>query len=193
MVGKETYERAQQGDEEALAALVAEHTGLVVRVAQRYQGQGLDLEDLRQEGYIGLLDAIRGFRPAMGYAFSSYATPAIERQIQHALRKWNGKGKDHGPSSKSCEDFEFEDLLRAPTEEAAQLAIRMEPALERLRALSGLQRVVLVERYGLADDRPQSYEGIAAALGISAEEVVGLESEALAKLRGDGGVGHFKS
>lgn len=63
--------------------------GLVRSVARRYRDLGLPLEDLTQEGAIGLLEAIDAFDPRNGAAFSTYAFWRIRQSITHALT-------DHG-------------------------------------------------------------------------------------------------
>jgi RNA polymerase sigma factor (sigma-70 family) len=62
-----------------------DHQGLVVSIAARYRGRGLDFEDLVQEGTIGLIRASRAFRPEDGLQFSSLATKSIKRAIWRAL------------------------------------------------------------------------------------------------------------
>jgi RNA polymerase primary sigma factor len=62
-----------------------DHQGLVVSIADRYRGRGLDFEDLVQEGNLGLIRACRIFQPGRGLAFSTLATKAIRRAIWRAL------------------------------------------------------------------------------------------------------------
>jgi len=69
----------------ARAAFVAANYGLVVAVAARYQHRGLLLDDLVQEGHVGLLRAVDLFDPARGYKFSTYAVWWIKQGIRRAL------------------------------------------------------------------------------------------------------------
>jgi len=69
----------------ARAAFVAANHGLVVAVAARYQHRGLLLDDLVQEGTVGLLRAIDLFDPARSYKFSTYAVWWIKQAIRRAL------------------------------------------------------------------------------------------------------------
>jgi len=65
--------------------LIKEHKGLVVSMAKRYQGKGLDLEDLVQEGYIGLLTAQKKYKEDKGTKFSTYASYWIKQAIIRAI------------------------------------------------------------------------------------------------------------
>ena len=58
---------------------------LVVNIARGYTGKGLGLQDLIEEGNLGLLRAVEGFDPAMGTRFSTYASYWIKQSIKRAL------------------------------------------------------------------------------------------------------------
>jgi RNA polymerase sigma factor (sigma-70 family) len=89
MNSHDTIEKAQKGDQEALWTLIDENKGLVYRIVGRYRQRcvSLDREDLFQEGVLGLMRAVRGFDPARGYAFSTYAAPVIRSAMQRAIDK----------------------------------------------------------------------------------------------------------
>ena len=76
---------ALRTDVAARAAFVAANHGLVRTVAARYQQRGLPLDDLVQEGAVGLLRAVDLFDPARGYKFSTYAVWWIKQAIRRAL------------------------------------------------------------------------------------------------------------
>ena len=78
--------RAQDGDAAAENTLLEENLPLVIAIAKRYQGCGLDPEDLRQLGSIGLLKAIRRFDTQYNVCFSTYAVPLIAGEIRRFLR-----------------------------------------------------------------------------------------------------------
>lgn len=65
------------GDEDAVCTMVNSNLRLVVKIAQGYEGKGVPLMDLIQEGNIGLLIAARKFDPAREYRFSTYASKWI--------------------------------------------------------------------------------------------------------------------
>ncbi len=73
------------GDVEARDRMVRANLRLVVNIARGYTGKGLGLQDLIEEGNLGLLRAVEGFDPAMGTRFSTYASYWIKQSIKRAL------------------------------------------------------------------------------------------------------------
>ncbi|MCB0825351.1 MAG: RNA polymerase sigma factor RpoD/SigA [Armatimonadetes bacterium] len=81
---------ARQGSVEARDRLVEANIRLVINVAKSYQSRSIPLEDLIQEGVIGLMTAINRFDPEKGFRFSTYATHWIRQSIGRAV---DGKAK----------------------------------------------------------------------------------------------------
>jgi RNA polymerase primary sigma factor len=77
--------RVEQGDPVARETLVNSNIRLVASVARRYMGRGVPLEDMMQEGLIGLLRAIDKYNYLRGYRFSTYATHWIRQAISRAV------------------------------------------------------------------------------------------------------------
>lgn len=73
------------GDTRARDRMVRANLRLVVNIARGYTGKGLGLQDLIEEGNLGLLRAVEGFDPAVGTRFSTYASYWIKQSIKRAL------------------------------------------------------------------------------------------------------------
>lgn len=77
-------------DTQALSQLTTAHMRLVISIAARFRRYGLSMNDLIQEGHVGLLEAAARFEPERGVRFSTYATWWIRASIQdYILRNWS--------------------------------------------------------------------------------------------------------
>ena len=129
----ELAHRIKQGDEEALQKLTRSNLRFVVSVAKQYQGQGLGLIDLINEGNVGLITAARRFDETRGFTFISYAVWWIRQSILQALAEnsrmvrlpLNQVG-NVSRVNRFCNQFIQENERRPSVEEIAD-ALHLEP------------------------------------------------------------------
>jgi RNA polymerase primary sigma factor len=81
----ELAKRIERGDRLAKERMINSNLRLVVSIAKRYQGHGVPLLDLIQEGIIGLIRAVEKFDWRRGFKFSTYATWWIRQAVQRAV------------------------------------------------------------------------------------------------------------
>lgn len=148
---------ARAGDEGAKERLVEANMRLVINIARGYRSRQIPLEDLIQEGAIGLMQAVERFDPDRGFRFSTYAT--------HWVRQAIGRAIDN--KSKS---------IRLPAHVAQSLR-RVEKERQRLLYETGYEpsQDQIAQALGIAPNRLQT-------LLLVSRELVSLELEV-----GDGG------
>ena len=121
---------ARAGDSAACEQVLRENNGLIWSVVRRYYGRGVEPDDLYQLGCLGFLKAVRGFDPAYGTQFSTYAVPKIAGEIRRFLR-------DDGPVKVSRGQKEQALAIhRARNQLTDQLG--REPTLSELAQVTGL-------------------------------------------------------
>lgn len=76
---------AEKGEQEAIDSLINSNLRLVVSIAKKYMGRGMDLLDLVQEGNTGLMRAVEKFDWRRGFKFSTYATWWIRQAVTRAI------------------------------------------------------------------------------------------------------------
>ncbi len=159
---------ARAGDNDACERLLIDNSGLIWSVARRYYGRGVDPEDLYQLGCLGFLKAVRGFDPAYGTQFSTYAVPKIAGEIRRFLRDDGAVKISRGVKERALD-------LRLKRQELCQRLGR-EPTVSELAGAAGLE----VEDVAAAET---------AALSVaSLQEETGEDGLSLETVLGDDGI-----
>lgn len=137
---------AECHDQQALHQLTSAHMRLVISVAAKFRRYGLTMNDLVQEGHVGLLEAAARFDPHRGVRFSTYATWWIRASIQDfILRNWSIV---RGGTSSSQKSLFFN--------------------LRRLRAK--------IAKTGDKKSSHELYQELADAIGVSIKDVAMMDS-----------------
>lgn len=220
--------------------LIESNLKLVVSVAKRHTGRGLTLEDLIQEGNIGLIKAIDKFEYKKGFKFSTYATWWIRQAINRAIAdhsktiripvhivdnlcKINKILKEISQNDKEPDLEEIANTLQLSVKKIEEIfLITKEPIsidmtlgdsdatllIETLedynspnpfvesfhdelkeklfnifKILSSKEKEILIKRYGINNQKPESLEQVGKELSLSRERVRQLELRAMRKLK----------
>lgn len=188
--------RARRGDRAARHRLVSANLRFVVSIARHYQGRGLPMADLVNEGNLGLLRAVERFDETRGVRFVSYAHWWIRRAIVEAVRRESGLPTHEGGIARPVSLDEplgprgpntLQEVLaddRHPPPERRLVRLAMRHSLEAsLLDVPERERDVLRRYFGLDSDRPESLNAIAADLGITRERARQLKQRGLDRLR----------
>ncbi len=230
--------RASAGDDEARDKLIISNLRLVVSVAKKYFHVGLPMQDLIQEGNIGLIKAVERFDPELGKRFSTYATWWIKQSILRALTTTKGimryPAYVHDNISKIskfiqeyksehetvpeveaiAEALEFKvkdvkkylDLINqsyVSLEENFQDNVSLHSMIadksyfeedllaeydylelvDLLNKLNNKEKKVIINRYGLFDNKIKTLEQIGAEMNLTRERIRQIQLIALKKLR----------
>lgn len=137
--------RASEGDKKAKDELVERNLRLVVREAKRFQGLGLSILDLIQEGNIGLIRAIEKFDSSKNTKISTYAVWWIRQNIMRAIN-------DHGRNIR-IPTYLMVDILRLQrVRKSLIVSSGEEPSLERIAQEMKLPLEKVEELYSLQND-----------------------------------------
>ena len=181
----ELAKRIERGDLAAKERMINANLRLVISVARKYQGQGLPLGDLIQEGMLGLIRAVEKFDWRKGFKFSTYGTLWIRQAIGRGLA--NSGRTVRLPvhivaRARKIQDAERKlavELGRSPTEE--EIAAFVELPLDEVADIRRADRGPTSLDQGVGEDGDTALGDLIAGDGPSVEEevVAGIEDERL--------------
>lgn len=196
---------AFKGDKEAQQKLVKANLRFVVTMAHKYEGHGLDFEDLVSEGNFGLMHAAKKFNPERKTRFITYAVWWIRHYMNKAVYeqgkavripigrkeelydgRWNVASLDKPLDSSDDGCVTIGDLIPdsrslSPEEEFFKEAISEDIAVA-LCGLSEVEKNVIVRRCGLFGKESESLQSIGNTYGFSKERIRQIERNAMNKL-----------
>lgn len=183
----------EQGDEEAKAQLVEHNLRLVVYIAKKFEGAGIEGDDVVSVGTIGLIKAIDSFRPDKNIKLATYASRCIENEILMYLRRVSRVKQEVSFDEPLNTDWEGNELLLSDVvgTDADAVYSKVEGGVERELLKKSLQNLSLREqkimrlRFGLDGGEEMTQKDVADALGISQSYISRLEKKIIAKLKKD--------
>ena len=192
--------RAKHGDTDAREQLIAGNLRLVLSVIQKFIGRGENVDDLFQVGCIGLIKAISTYKEDYGSRLATYAARCIDNELLMHFRSKKKTAREvslYEPIGTDKEGNPVTGFYAARShniipctecwlgvEETIETDRRTREVLALVpKLLSGRERYIIENRYGLYACKPMTQREIAAALGISRSYVSRIEKRALEKLR----------
>ena len=143
------FERIKKGDEKALEQIIKANLRFVVSVAKSYQNQGMSLNDLINEGNLGLMKAARRFDATRGFKFISYAVWWIRQSILQAMSE---QGRSiRLPINRANEYAQVQKALADYLQKH-----QIQPSIEELATITGLNEQNISE--AIVDYRPLSLD-----------------------------------
>ena len=185
------------GDTEALNALVENNLRFIKRTAYEiWSAQrelntslGIEINDLVQEGSLGLLDCITGFKPETGNKFLTYAAPAIKNAMLDYIRKWNPtfEAKNLGnidrlddvarDENRGNHEFIADSRIKNP--EQIYIAKETHEIHTALQRINRRERTYLWYRFGFEDDMEHPLNETARHFHLSESRAKSTEKTAL--------------
>ena len=151
---EEIVKEAQQGKEEAMNFLLSKYKSLINKIARSYFLIGGDMEDIVQEGMIGLYKSITHFDGQKNASFKTFATTCIKHQIQSAVRRASSEKnkllsqalpitEDHNQDDEEEIELLIPSSLPSPYDEVLQQEKRNEIYTLINKSLSDMEKKIL--------------------------------------------------
>ncbi|HXN40930.1 MAG TPA: sigma-70 family RNA polymerase sigma factor [Myxococcaceae bacterium] len=188
----ELSRRAKKGDEEARRILGVSNLAFVVAIAKKFANRGARLDDLIQEGNVGLMKAIEHFDPKKNVRFATYAVWWIRAYITRYLKDNRSQVRGGEAERQSMVDFSLDaaidddsestyiERLEDPEPDPQEAYISEEKDTEVQEALARVRKrigdlgwAILQER--LTQDKPRTLEELGQRWGVSRERVRQVE------------------
>ena len=189
---KEYLEKFQNGDKSAFDVLVLRNMRLVAHMVKHYSIAEKDMDDMISTGTVGLIKAIKTFKPSKGSRLATYAAKCIENEILMALRNTRKRSREVSlqepvGTDKEGNEISIIDVITADDENVLDEfifkgdAAKMYMCVEN--CLTPREKSIIISRYGLYGEREQTQKEIAEKWSISRSYVSRIEKKAIEKMK----------
>lgn len=170
----ELARRYQDGDMDARETLINSNLRLVVKIAQNYNNNHMEMMDLISEGTLGLMQAVDKFNPELGYRFSTCATPWIKQAITKAIidkgRSIRTPAHIYQQLNKYRQTIAELTTENNPNPTPEQIAKAMEISVERVGELENWRYDTVSLSTPIGDDAEETLEDMQADGGETPEQ-----------------------
>ena len=182
--------RLAAGETQVREDLIIHNLRLVVYIAKKFESGHATTEDLISIGTIGLIKAVRTFRPEKKIKLATYASRCIENEILMFLRKTGSHRSDVSIDEPLNVDWDGNELLLSDVLGSPENAVSegLEAEAEKVapraavRRLPGREREIMQLRFGLDGRREHTQKEVADHIGISQSYISRLEKRILKRL-----------
>ena len=183
--------RLEDGDESVREKLIVHNLRLVVYIAKKFENTGVGIEDLVSIGTIGLIKAVRTFRPAKNIKLATYASRCIENEILMYLRKTSQQKNEVSIDEPLNVDWDGNELLLSDVlgsdPDTVNRNIELEDEknllIKTIDSLDDREKTIMYMRFGIGGNKEYTQKEVADILGISQSYISRLEKRIIKRLK----------
>ena len=188
---EDCFARIRSGDESAREELIVHNLRLVVYIAKKFENSNVPLEDLISIGTIGLIKAVKTFRPDKNIKLATYASRCVENEILMYLRKISGLKGEISLDEPLNTDWDGNELLLGDVlktfDDSVSIDIETEDEIrvlmECICMLPEREKEIICMRFGLGGNREYTQKEVADRFGISQSYISRIEKRIIEKLK----------
>ncbi len=185
------FELLSSEPEKARDLLIVHNLRLVVYIAKKFESSGVGLEDLISIGTIGLIKAVKTYRPDKNIKLATYASRCIENEILMFLRKISKQQAEISIDEPLNIDWDGNELLLSDilgtdndvVNRGIEGEVERQLVIEELERLPDRERQIMELRFGLGGRRELTQKEVADKLGISQSYISRLEKRILKTIK----------
>ncbi|MBQ8120052.1 MAG: RNA polymerase sporulation sigma factor SigE [Ruminococcus sp.] len=181
----------EKDEKKARELLIIHNLRLVVYIAKKFETTGIGIEDLVSIGTIGLIKAVKTFKPDKNIKLATYASRCIENEILMFLRKASQYKNEISIDEPLNTDWDGNELLLSDilgTEDdivnkGIETEVEKQVLREEINKLEEREKMIMQMRFGLVTGREMTQKQVADKVGISQSYISRLEKRIIKSIR----------